>query len=396
MTFGNQFDASGSLAGYLFQCRLALLLGLQMVKKKPNGHISVEKFDDIAFDNDDIVSCFIQAKHHVSAKDLADSSVDVWKTLRIWVHDFKSSPSSNSETKRILITTAVAPEGSAMARLRSESPKDARVAARDLLKSVATKSKNKTSLEGRTEFLKLTDAEMDLLLSSICVADAHPNLPDVMAEIEGELRILAPNHPENVAEALEGWWLKVVAKCLLGEIGAQISLQDILKKANEIGSWYGPDGLPLSDPADLGDKPYHPDDEAEVYVKQMRLIQLPETTIQRGIRDYYRSHAQRSKWARESLLIDGEASRYDARLKDQWERRFEADCVDSAAAGDDDKRKLGRGVYFWANQQQIGFRNVVETWITAGSFHALSDRLEVGWHPDFGAYLKDNNGGDDG
>jgi hypothetical protein len=37
----------------------------------------------------------------------------------------------------------------------------------------------------------------------------------------------------------------------------------------------------------------------------------------------------------------------------------------------------------WASQQEVQFRNVVETWITAGSFHSLSDRLEIGWHPDY-------------
>ena len=42
----SKYNAGPSLAGYLFQCRLALLINLQMAKKKPNGHISIEKFDD--------------------------------------------------------------------------------------------------------------------------------------------------------------------------------------------------------------------------------------------------------------------------------------------------------------------------------------------------------------
>ena len=42
--------------------------------------------------------------------------------------------------------------------------------------------------------------------------DASPNLPDVLNDIEGELRILAPSHSDKVTEMLEGWWLKVVAK----------------------------------------------------------------------------------------------------------------------------------------------------------------------------------------
>jgi hypothetical protein len=390
---GNQFNASGSLAGYLFQCRLALLLGLQTVKRKPNGHISIEKFDDIAFESDDLAECLIQAKHHIGAKNLSDSSEDIWKTLRIWMSDFTSRIISNSETRRLLITTALAAEGSAMSMLRPESSNELRVTARLKLQEIAKQSKNVATTNGRSAFLALTDQQADLLLSSIWVIDRHPNLHDVMDEIEGELRILAPSHPEKVAEALEGWWLKVVGKRLIGEECAQISVQDIMRKAHEIGGWYRPDGLPVSDPAELGDKPYHPDDEGEIYVKQMRLIQLSKTAVESGIRDFYRSNAQRSKWARENLLLDGEASRYDAKIKDQWERRFEQECGSADSADDNGKRQIGRNVFFWANQQQVGFRNVVETWITSGSFHGLSDRLEVGWHPDFNHHLGDDSNG---
>ncbi len=394
MNLSNQFDASGSLAGYIYQCRLALLLGLQAVKKKPNGQISIEKFDDIAFDNDDHAECLIQAKHHIAAKELTDSSVDVWKTLRIWIEDFKSGVITNADTRRLLITTAVAAYGSAVSKLRPETSVADREAARSALRAIATSSINQTTKIGRDLFLSLTDNEADLFLATIQVLDAAPNLPDVLDDIEGELRILAPSHSDKVTEMLEGWWLKVVAKRLAGQESMQIPLQDILRKAHEIGGLYRPDGLPVSSPDELGDKPYDPKDEAEVYVKQMRLVQLPTAAIQRGIRDFYRATAQRSKWAREGLLLDGEAARYDTKLQDQWERRFEADCTEAGDADDNGKCKVGRNIYNWANQQQVGFRNVVEGWITAGSFQGLSDRLKVGWHPHFTDHL--GKGGDDG
>ena len=394
LVISKQFDASGSLAGYIYQCRLALLLGLQTVKKKPNGQISIEKFDDIAFDSDDHAKCLVQAKHHISAKECTDSSVDVWKTLRIWIEDFKSGVITNADTRRLLITTAVAPEGSAISKLRPSANAADRQAALSGLRTIATSSTNQKTRIGRELFLSLTDEEAVLILQSIEVLDAAPNLPDVLDDIEGELRILAPSHSDKVAEMLEGWWFKVVAKRLVGEEKAQIPLQDILRKANEIGAMYGPDGLPVTAPDELGDTAYDPSDEAQIYVRQMRLVQLPDSTIQRGVRDYYRAKAQRSKWAREGLLLDGEAAKYDAGLQDQWERRFEAECTEVADADDDGKRKVGRNVYHWANQQQVGFRNVVEGWITAGSFQGLSDRLKVGWHPHFTDHL--GNGGDDG
>lgn len=389
MSSSNQFDASGSLAGYLFQCRLALLIGLQLVKKSANGHISIEKFDDIAFEDANYSKCLYQAKHHINAKSVSDSSVDVWKTFRIWIDEFTNNTAASSGTRRILITTAIAPDDGAMAKLRAGSTKENRTAAASLLKIAASKSKNQTSLPGRKAFLALTDPELEVFLASITVIDGHANLSDVMTEIEGELILVSPSHASKVAEALEGWWLSVIGKHLIGEGNSLIPLQNIVKKAHEIGSLYGPDGLPIHDPSELNIKEYSEDDEAQIFVRQMRSIKLPETAIRRGVQDFYRSTSQRSKWARESLLLDGETARYDANLKDRWARKFEEGCTSISKSEEHEKATVGRKVYFWATQEQISFRNVVETWITAGSFHALSDRLEIGWHPDYETQFQD-------
>lgn len=394
MSSGNQFDASGSLAGYLYQCRLALLLGLRELKKRPNCSISIEKYDDVAFNHGPDIHNVVQAKHHIKPKDLSDLSVDLWKTIRIWVEQFKTGTVTNANTRRVLITTACAHPESATSRLRAERDDEDLAIALTKLKAAANLSNNKSSKSGRDAFLGLKDEEALVILSTITVMDAYPGLHDVFDEIEGELRVVSPNHSRKVAEGLEGWWLGVVAKRLMGKDTTEIPVLHIAVKAQEISILYGPQGLPLSDPDDLGSKPYHPDDEAELYVKQMRLIQLPDRTVQRGIRDFYRSNAQRSRWARENLLLDGDVTRYEAKLRDQWERKFDAECCDLAGCDASAKEKLGRDVFFWANQQQIGFRNVVEMWITAGSFHSLSDRMVIGWHPEFDAHLdsEDDNG----
>lgn len=390
----SQFDASGSLAGYLFQCRLALLIALREIKKKPNCHISIEKFDDVAFHEEDYVSCLIQAKHHITPKVLTALSVDVWKTFRIWIDEFQKSSFTNAETKRLLITTAVAPEGAALSKLRPESSKSDRAAALVELRKSAKESTNQSSKVGRDAFLALSDIEVSIFLDTVNVLDRSPNLHDVFSEIEGELRLVSANSAKEVAQALEGWWLSSVSKRLVGEEVAPIPVQHIAIKAQELAAMYGPEGLPVSDPEELGDKPYHPDDEGQTYVKQMRLIQLSETLIRNGIRDFYRSNAQRSRWARENLLLDGDVSKYERKLRDQWERRFEAECTDAMGADDTGRKNMGRKVFFWANEQQINFRNVVETWITAGTFHGLADRLLVGWHPHYSDHLE--SGGDSG
>ena len=251
------------------------------------------------------------------------------------------------------------------------------------LRKVAAKSKNQRTSMARTRFLSLGDEQVHTLLNQIDVLDNHPNLVDVMGDIEGELILAAPGHTPRAAEYLEGWWLGVVASTLVDDASAPIPVQHIIRKASEIGRSFGEDSLPLDDPDKLGARGYSRDDEGELFVQQMRVVGLSDSVIRRGAQDYYRAFAQRSKWARERLLLDTELSRYDAKLEDRWERKRDEELTLTATSSESEKKSLGRRICLWAAQQSFPLRNVVEAWITAGSYQGLADRMKIGWHPDF-------------
>jgi hypothetical protein len=69
----------------------SLLLGLRAIPLTPDLKISVEKFDDVAFDNNGTPSELIQTKHHIgSTGNLSNASSDLWNTLLIWVKATKA------------------------------------------------------------------------------------------------------------------------------------------------------------------------------------------------------------------------------------------------------------------------------------------------------------------
>ena len=391
-----EFSASASMAGYQYQSRLALLMGLRFARREPGGSISIEKFDDVAFENDDTVDCMIQAKHHIEPKSLSDKGVDVWKTIRIWVEQLTHEPLLSHSTRFILLTTSTAPSGGAMEKLRPGSSADDRKVAASILLKAAKESTNETTSAARQSFIELSETERDALLASIEVIDKSPNLVDMWNEIIGELRIVSPDHVEEVAQFLEGWWLSEVAKRLVGEGNATIQVLNILKKASDIGGIFQRNELPVHDPEEIGVSDYSESDEDSILVKQMRLVKIKESILKRGVRDYYRATTQRSKWARENLLLDGETSKYDEKLKDSWERERDEALMLNPPKTDEQKEEFGRKLCCWAQTKEISFRNVNETWITAGSLNALSDRLLVGWHPDFIEIFENSGGQDEG
>jgi hypothetical protein len=75
-------NASGQMFGYLYQVRYALKL--LMSSGDPSYQISIEKFDDIAFDKEGTPVQLIQAKHHTTPASLTDISIDLWRTLNVW------------------------------------------------------------------------------------------------------------------------------------------------------------------------------------------------------------------------------------------------------------------------------------------------------------------------
>ena len=284
----------------------------------------------------------------------------------------------------MIVTTATAPIGSAAARLRHPRAHESDEAtALQILEDIAQSSINQDTKEGREAFLALPPQSRKNLLRSIHVRDQSPTITDVRQEIEDRLAFAAPlHHVPSLVDHLEGWWFAQIVICLSNPSGQSISLLALRKKIDEIANAFKSGDLLISEEA-----PQIPDavliaSDSRLFVKQMRCVGLAEQSIELAKRDYYRATAQRSAWARENVLLDGETHRYDAELVDRWDRERLAREAAAKPASDDEKEKFGREIFHWANREQMPFRNRHETWLCSGSYQILADALEVGWHPD--------------
>lgn len=380
----DKYSAAGSMIGYMYQSRYALLAGIEASKSKPSLGISIERFDDVAFEKDDAVQNLIQTKHHGTAGDLSDKSVDLWKTLRIWCDRVKLNPRLPFETKFTILTTGSAPDGSAAALLRIGQNADDRKDAVDKLICAAETSRNVATAEARQAFLQLLPEYRLGLVTAIDVIDMAPNITDVRAEIEDVLWIAAPaEHVSTLVDYLEGWWFNLVIQSLEDTARPAISVLSIRQKIDELGEAFRTGGLPLDEQQIAPPSAEALTSDNRTFVQQLRSVVLSERMIGNAVRDYYRASAQRSRWARENLLLDDENRRYDDELVDRWDRTFEAKKDGADLTDEAKKQECGRKIFHWANGMQYPFRNRNEMWLTAGSFQSLADDLRVGWHPKF-------------
>ena len=383
-------DARGSAAGYLYQCERALV---ELLRRSADAQVTLflEAADDIEIDTDGHPEVALQVKHHLGGgPDLSDMSVDLWRTIGVWI-DLLDEVQRGGVAVLTLVSTAHLSEGSGVAALASPGRDPER--ARSLLETAARASENAQTEATRRRFLGLPEEDRDRLINAIRVLPDEPGLED----LDGELRALLSLHlmvsEEKQAaflEGLKGWWY---GQCvtMLTHHGAGIGVPDLAVFLQQLRDSFHPENLPTSfylpNPTDAELRDY----TASVFVEQLRWIAYTNEQLGDSIRDYHRAFTQRSKWSRQGLLYPGELDLYERRLVDQWRRVFHDVVGELAAdAAEADRERVGRRLLQQLRDStSVRLRDrYTEVFMTHGSLHQLANLGEVGWHPDFKARLE--------
>lgn len=382
------FSAGPQALGYLYQTRYALHLILNTPEEL---ELSIESLDDIVFEEKGSPQELLQLKHHTSPASLTDSSSDLWKTIRIWSANFREGKISLPDTVLTLVTTAQAPDDSIAALLRPDNNRQHRHAAKKLL-DIANTSTNTSLTASFDAFKALSPNQQEMLTHSIQILDNSPSISDTADQIKDRLNLaVRRQHLDALYERLEGWWLGKMVRHLSGGSADFITGFEVRDKIRDIAEQFGPEVLPIDYLEAEPSIPPDPDTDNRRFIMQLKAIAVNNRRIEKAILDYYRAFEQRSRWAREELLIDDELEQYEKKLVDEWERfslALQDDLqLDEAITTEQDWQQFGRDVYKWVDQvADIPIRpRVTEEYVMRGSYHILADRNPPGvwWHPQF-------------
>ena len=206
------------------------------------------------------------------------------------------------------------------------------------------------------------------------------------AEIARELRRAAErDQVDHLVERLEGWWFTLIIRALPGPMQRQSRCLAIETRIDELREEFKRSALPIDFKSSMPPPSIVAELDKRPFVRQLRRIKIGPARVEYAIRDYYRASEQRSRWAREDLLVDGELETYEQELLEAWQPRFASMQEELTATCPPEKRvHLGQLVFKWAEQEaNFPLRSVRERFLTHGSYHILSNRYVVGWHPDF-------------
>lgn len=387
------FDASPSALGYYYQCRLALLFALRR-DDDPSLTISIEKLDDISFQKEGTPVELLQTKHHISRRgNLSDGSRDIWKTIRVWCEAVAKEGIDLDRAILCLVTTSVAAETHALRHLRPDQNVRDEIAAQTALEESGRASTDTVVQDAFQSYWRLRPEDRHRLFRAIHLLDGAESVEGLEVEISREIRRAAdPKHLQALVARLEGWWFQQVIRHLRTSGNSPIPVSDVTRQVSDLREQFKPDSLPDDLLHEEVPAAATPDDDDRLFVRQLFLIGLTSGRVRGAQQDHYRAFTQRSRWIKGDLIDVEELSRYETRLKDNWNVLFQI-MVDEVVDGcaDEELKKLGLRMFNWAQTEAPKDASLFvrpqfqSAYMTRGSYHMLADCEPpcVGWHPHY-------------
>lgn len=222
----NVFDATPSILGYLYQVRYALLVALKKMREVDDPDvvfITIEKFDDVAFEKNGSPFELLQTKYHGVPGNLTDRGPDLWKTLRVWANSFLQNDQIIGNSIFSLITTQKIQEGSIASYLVPDEKRRDEKNALEQLNLISKESTNKDNQPAYKTFESLPEFKKKALLASIYVFGEQAKILDLEQLIKNQLRGEHREHLDAFTTRLEGKWFQRVLLALTDESQKSIS-----------------------------------------------------------------------------------------------------------------------------------------------------------------------------
>ncbi|MET8921002.1 ABC-three component system protein [Streptomyces sp. NPDC004623] len=380
-------DASAAALGYLYQAKWALLELLRGTHERPDGAISLELHDDVAWEEDHRPVDLLQTKYHQrSLRTLGDRDDDLWRTIRSWMDTH--APGDAEGPWLTLVTTQEARAGSAAAALRG--PDRAPADALRLLERAAADSNASGSADVRSRFLALSTRDRAVFVSRMRVIDSSPDIDDVDVEVRDRLLnglLSGDGRRKAFMDQLWAWWWgQVVA--MLQKRRTSVSVEAVYRRLEQIRDDYTVGRLPtLVDPLDWRAARAAGEDYGErFFIHQLKWIDLSPAELEKAMMDYYLAYNQAMRWADDNLLDMEALGAYQERLVDEWERLFLRMVRRlPREATEDDRQRAGEEL-LWQVTENVTVRvrdEYDEIFFHRGQYHCLADETRVGWHTEF-------------
>lgn len=375
-------NVPGPFYGYLVQGSRAVA---HLLRARPGQAVSVEHLDDVATQGPDGV-VVEQDKSGLAHNPVANRSVDLWKTLHIWVRAIRDG-ALKSDTKFVLYV-AQNHHGDVIDRIHNVVNKaDAAALVQSLRNEFWGKAPKRAAraklpvdlAEHVNGVLSASDDVLSLLFVNLVLENGSGSPNDDILPLISE-KAISEAVCEDVLLYLLGWADRVIKKLIEKKRPAILTYDDFHKQLVGAAKKFDRSANVLtSTPADISQTDIDKELRARTYVRQLDAVKCEETDLVRAVNDFLRAAVDRTTWSERGDVLEGSFGEFEDGLDRAWKNHKTRVEIEQKEATEEER---GRLLYATCGGIQIRLQGMdVPSHFVPGSFHTLADSLRVGWHP---------------
>lgn len=388
----NPSSAEGSFLGYLFQIERIIIW---LSELDENASVGAEVADDIVIKlgkGEKVSEIYEQAKHTIGSEaPYTNKSIDLWKTLSIWVKAVEDGSIDPKISKFSLLSNLPLPANRFAHKLSKANFGDKTnldTCCDDLLKIAGKLSKEVKPYGDIVS--KCPIEKLKQIISNIEILDPtyKHSKDEYLKKLRSELHIPDDMPIEHISEKLfgfvsshlmESWrdnkeaWITVkVFNKQCAQLVAEYSVKPFYEKTTE--------SLPIT-------KVEIEKNRGSTYVAQLKLIDCSEDEILESIHEFMRALSERDRYAKDGEISPEKMEQYLDDLKQNWitisKPRFKF-CTN------DQYVRVGYEVLFETLKYKGKLNNYEpeQHYTYKGAYHHLANELSLGWHPTWKDLLK--------
>lgn len=372
-------NAAGQLLGYSLQFPRALCHLLQM---PTGGSVGVEVLGDVTTFFPEGIVLTEEDKSSVGSNPLTDRSSNLWKTFYNWIIAVQENDLELEQTRFVLYCNQSGKKSLVNQFHSVQSENDAlnaiqntKVVLDDLGKDHIIWKYFDYVVNQHGEIFTSILQQFELKIGKDSGYD------DVKTALEGKL---VPEYCiEYLMDHLGGWLQKKINEMIAKGDPALVSFDEFNKSFQtffrNIRQQSLVDWASINPPSDA-------DVSSEIkirptYIRQLDFISLPDDEIVEAVSDYLKADTNRTVWIENGILDETTAVDFEKQLISYWKNKSREVSITENRQPDDKKGQL---LFGHCQINPIAIRGEQPPHPTVqGTYHALADREDVGWHPDW-------------
>lgn len=368
-------NVPGQFYGYSIQITRVVA---HFLRAHEGQSVSIEHLDDVATHTDmgDLVE---QDKSGLAHNPVTDRSPELWKSLANWVRAIRDG-ALNHDT-RFILYVAQGHHGALIDKIHSANSKAAADAIVVSIRAYFSDQENlpKAMAEHVKVVLAASDDVLARLFLSLSLENGSGAPNDDLAAMPGMAAISEPKK-KDVLKYLLGWAKMTVDKQIEQGRAAVIRWAEFHKELVSAAKKFDrAENVLLANTIDVTDAEMQNELRDRTYIRQLDIVRCGNDDMVGAVNDYLRSVTHRTNWSENGDVIESSFREFECSLDRAWKSQKLAVDIEQKSHSDEDRGQL---LYAKCQLLKMPLQGMeVPEFFVPGSFHAMADRLRVGWHP---------------